>query len=187
MMYWSVFSKGLMIKSAAFVIQRDAVSAGSVQPGEDSRGFYECVKIPSGGNKGDRARLFSVVPHGRTRGIGHTLKYKRLHLHVRKHLFFLKVIRCWHRLLTGVMWSPSLEILKPHLDGVLSSLLWLTLLEQGLACAHQLQLFHAVGSCLNRMRHIHIINWVPFVIMMSVVCFMHHHSIKKKIWSTDLR
>lgn len=79
------------------------MSAGTVQPGQDSRGFCECVKIPSGEIKGDRARLFSVMPHGGTRGIGHTLKYKRLHLHVRKHLFFIKVVRCWHRLLPEVV------------------------------------------------------------------------------------
>lgn len=52
------------------------MSAGTVHSGEDSRGFCEWVKIPSGGNKGDRARLFSVVPHGETRGIGYTLKYE---------------------------------------------------------------------------------------------------------------
>lgn len=161
--------------------------AGTVQLGEDSRGFCECMKIPSEGNKGDRARLFSVVSHGGTRGIGHTLKYKRLHLHVRKHFFFLIVVRCSHRLLTEVLWSPFLEILKPHLDVVLGSLLWLTLLEL-VACAHQFQLFYAFGSCcLNRTKHIHIIDWVPFVIIVNVDYFMHHHSIKKKIWGADLR
>lgn len=45
---------------------------------------YEYMK---GSSKEDRARLFSVVPSGRTRDNGLKLKYRRLCLNVRKHFF----------------------------------------------------------------------------------------------------
>ena len=96
-----------------------------------------------------------MVPHDGTRGSGHTLKHRRFHLHVRKHLFIVKVVKCWRRLLIEIVQSPSLEILKSRLDVVLGSLLWLTLLEPGLGCACQLQLFYGerqeclvASSCL---------------------------------------
>ena len=38
-----------------------------------------------GGCKGDRAKVFSVVPSARTRGNGHKLEHKRLHLNISKH------------------------------------------------------------------------------------------------------
>jgi len=37
----------------------------------------------------------------------------------------------WHRLTREVLGSPSLEIFKTHLDRVLCSLLWVTLLWRG--------------------------------------------------------
>ena len=48
-----------------------------------------------------------------------------------KNFFPLRVTEPWHRLPREAVESPSLEIFKPHLDKVLCSLLWVTLLRQG--------------------------------------------------------
>jgi len=59
-----------------------------------------------------------VVPSNRTRGNGHKLKHMEFHLNTRKNFFTF-----FHRLPREVVHSPSLEILKSHLDEVLCSLL----------------------------------------------------------------
>jgi len=48
-----------------------------------------------------------------------------------KNFFTLRVTEPWPRLPREVVDSPSLEIFKPCLDEVLCSLLWVTLLQQG--------------------------------------------------------
>ena len=53
------------------------------------------------------------------------------HQNRRKNFFPLRVMEPWPRLPRGAMESPSLEIFKPRLDVVLFSLLWVTLLRQG--------------------------------------------------------
>jgi len=50
---------------------------------------------------------------------------------MRKNIFALRVTEHWNRLPREVVDSPSLEIFKPRLDAVLRSLLWVTLLWQG--------------------------------------------------------
>jgi len=72
-----------------------------------------------------------VVPSNRTRGNGHKLKQGKLHLNMRKNFFPLRVTEPWHRLPREAVESPSLEIFKTRLDKVLCSLLWVTLLRQG--------------------------------------------------------
>jgi len=75
-----------------------------------------------GGYKEDRARLFSVVRSGKTRGNGHKLKHKRSCLNIRKHFFTVKLTEHWHRLPGEVEESPSLKAFKSHLHMVLGNL-----------------------------------------------------------------
>jgi len=88
-------------------------------------------KYLQGGCQEDRARLCSVVPSDRTRGNGHKLKQRKLELKPRKNFFPLRVTEPWPRLSREVVESPSLEIFKARLATVLCSLLWVTLLGQG--------------------------------------------------------
>ena len=53
------------------------------------------------------------------------------HTFLLENFFPLRVTEPWPRLPRGAGESPSLEIFKPHLDKVLCSLLWVTLLGQG--------------------------------------------------------
>ena len=76
-------------------------------------------------------RCFSVVSSDRTRGNGHKLKPRKFQLKTRKNFCPLRVTEPWPRLPRGAVESPSLEILKPWLDVALCSLLWVTLLRQG--------------------------------------------------------
>ena len=73
----------------------------------------------------------SVVPSARTRGNGHKLQHRMFSLNTRKHFSAVWVTEQWHRLprCCGV---SSLEISKSHLDTAPGTLLWVSLLEQGL-------------------------------------------------------
>ena len=88
-------------------------------------------KYLQGGCQEDGARLCSVVPSDRTKGNGHKLKQRKLRLKMRKNFFPLRVTETWPRLPRKVVESPSLEIFKPRMDAMLCSLLWVTLLRQG--------------------------------------------------------
>ena len=94
----------------------------------DLRNAYKYLQ---GGCQEDGARLFSVVPSDRTRGNGHKRKQRKLQLNRWKNFFPLRVTEPWPRLPREAVESPSLEIFQTLLDTVLCSLLWVTLLGQG--------------------------------------------------------
>ena len=93
--------------------------------------LINAYKYLQGGCQEDGARLFPVEPSDRTRGKGHKLKQRKLQLKMRKNFFPLRVTEPWPRLPREAVESPSLEIFQPRLDEVLCSLLWVTLLGQG--------------------------------------------------------
>jgi len=64
-------------------------------------------KYLKGQCKEDRARLFSVVPSGRTTHNGHNLKHRRFFLNIKKHFFTVRVTDPWHRLPREIVESPS--------------------------------------------------------------------------------
>ncbi|PKU40202.1 hypothetical protein llap_9496 [Limosa lapponica baueri] len=78
-------------------------------------------KYLKGGCEEDRARLFSMVPSGRTRGNGCIQKLRMFPPSTRKQFFTVKVTKHWHMLPSEVVESPSLEIIKSHLDTVLGN------------------------------------------------------------------
>jgi len=92
--------------------------------------LINAYKYLQGGCQEDGARLFPVVPSDRTRGNEHRLKQTKFQLNMRKNFFPLRVTEPWNRLPREVVESPFLEIFKTHLDKVLCSLLWVTLLRQ---------------------------------------------------------
>jgi len=72
-----------------------------------------------------------VVPSDRTRGNGHKVKQRKFRLKMRKNFFPRRVTEHWNRLPGEAVESPSLEIFQTHVAAVLCSLLWVTLLGQG--------------------------------------------------------
>ena len=103
----------------------------ALQTADARKPHREAYKYLQGGCQEDGVKLFPVVPSDRTRGNGHKLKQKKFQLNTRKNFFPLRVTEPWPRLPREVVESPSLEIFQTHLNAVLCSLLWVTLLGQG--------------------------------------------------------
>jgi len=64
-----------------------------------------------------------AMPSVRTRSQEAQTETQEVLLNIKKHFFTLRVTKHCHRLPREVVESPSLEILKSHLDMVLDSLL----------------------------------------------------------------
>jgi len=98
------------------------------RPRGDLRNVYKYLQ---GGCQEDGARLFFSGAQRQNKGQWHKLKQRKFQLNTRKNFFPLRVMEPWPRLPREVVESPSLEIFQPRLDAVLCSLLWVTLLGQG--------------------------------------------------------
>lgn len=75
-------------------------------------------KYLMGGSQVGEAWLFSVVPSKRKGDNGHKVKHKKFHTNLWKlgNFFMVRVIDYRNRLPRELVESPSLEILKTHLD-----------------------------------------------------------------------
>jgi len=70
-----------------------------------------CTKVGVG--------LFSQVTNDGMRGNHLKLHQDRFRLDIRKNFFTGRIIKHWNRLPLGVVESPSLEVIKRHVDVVL--------------------------------------------------------------------
>lgn len=60
----------------------------------------------------------------KTRGSGYKLQQERFNLNVIKNCFTVRTVSHWNNVPREVVESPSLEVFKMHLNGVLHNLIW---------------------------------------------------------------
>ena len=118
-------------QSCSLCVHRGPMLHHSVEPG---------LKMVTQEHKTSRSRLgeskIDNYPSNGTRslfrdGFEEIVASWKFHLKMRKNFFPLRVTEPWPRLPREAVESPSLEIFQTRLDAVLRSLLWVTLLGQG--------------------------------------------------------
>lgn len=90
-----------------------------------------CKSLKSGCQESGALGSFQLCLVAETGGSGHKLEHWRFHVDTRKHFCAVQVMEHWYRLLR-VCGVSSLEISLRCLDTGLSTLLWVSLLKQGL-------------------------------------------------------
>jgi len=101
---------------------RKAERPGTAEPREEKteRGSYQClylmdeIQVDGPGS----FQWCPVVP--RVRGNWHKLEHWKFQMNMRKNIFTLRVTEHWNKMPRK---SPSVEILKSHLDAFLCNLL----------------------------------------------------------------
>lgn len=80
-------------------------------------------KVVRGGKENNTDTVFSVVPRDRARGNGHQTRCCKFHLNSGKYFFTVREVKCQNRFPREVDSFPFTNILRIHLEMVLSSLL----------------------------------------------------------------
>ena len=84
----------------------------------------QTLSVDNAGNSLEAFIVILIVTiSDRMRGNAFKLKEGRFRLDARGKFFTERVVRCWPRLPRGVVDAPSLEVIKPRLNGTLCSLI----------------------------------------------------------------